>query len=230
MREIRSAFVVDQPGRKMVDTSGISETVGPRYVQFIYVAGKHSELREIRKSLDYYGHEGGIDWKPFLPNVTNKVAMLAAEVALKDDLLSEVVPLDVGITQRLEEAERTNKIVVIIVDVWSLRLQRYHTLMRLVDERNFLNCVVLVLWNRQDNETLLSRPELEKAIQATFPNKWIMRDPMFLDSIESLDELKKQLSDAMHKARARIVEKMKVVRRVESAQQIPRLIIEGPGV
>jgi FxsC-like protein len=208
----------------------VSQTVGPRYVQFIFVAAKHNELREIRKSLDYYGHEGGLDWKPFLPKVTDEVAMLATEVALKEKLRYETVPLDADIIEKLKEAEQNNKIVVIIVDTWTLHLERYCTLMRPYDDLNFLNCVVLVPWNPHDDETLLSRSMLEKKIQETFPKKWILRDPSsFLDSINSLDELKKQLSDTLRTASTRIIQKMEVVKKAESAQVIDKPTIEGPG-
>lgn len=219
IRETRSAFAVDQPGKEVFDITGISETVGPRHVQFVVVAGKREELEKIRHGTDCYGSVGGVDWRPFLPEVTNEVALVAQEIAAEEKLFSQIIPLDVGIMQRLADAEQDHKIVVIIVDPWTLNLPRYRTLMHILDERDFLNCVVLVLWNLRDNETLLKRPSLETTLLETFPNKWIAGDPnRFLHSIDSPDELKKQLSQTLQKARARIVLQMEVAKRAKSPQ------------
>jgi FxsC-like protein len=229
IKQTVSAF--HRPGAQPPGLNGAPQTDSPRYVQFIFVAGKRGELEEIRHSTDCYGHEGR-DWRPFLPEVTDEVWWLAQNIATQEKFEYETVPLDANVIDKLKEAERNRKIVVVIVDTWTLQLQQYREFMRPYDDLYLLNCVVLVPWNPQDNETQSSRSELEAKIRQTFPKKWRTRDQdRFLASINSLDELKKHLSEGLHKACALIRQNNEVVRPVEteSTPMIPKPGIAGPG-
>jgi FxsC-like protein len=212
--------------------SDVSQTRGPRYVQFIFVAGKRSELQGIRQGLDCYGPSGGLDWQPFLPPVQDEVALLAQEVAVKEKLFYETVPLDANIIQKLEEAENRHKLAVIIVDRWTLDLPQYHNYMRQYDDREFINCVVLVPWNQQDDETLSNGSRLTQRIRRTFRKKgWLNRDPSrFLEPISSPDELKQQLSETLHKTRALVIQNMDLddVKPIRREQVISKPEITGP--
>ena len=132
-----------------------------RYVQFVFVAGQRTELQlePRRKWLDCYGPEGGLDWKPYMPEISHEVAILAQTVASAENLRYEVVPLDVGLqfSDCLKVAEQSNKLVVIIVDTWTLLVKRYYTLMREYDSQNFLNCILVIPWNTKDDETVCNR-------------------------------------------------------------------------
>lgn len=209
----------------------VTKTRGPRYVQFIFVAGKRSELRAIRQSLDCYGEEGGLDWQPFLPPVEDEVAYLAQEIAAKEKLRYETVPVGANIIQQLEDAERKHKLVVVIADTWTLRLEQYRDFTRQYDDRNFLNCIVLVPWNQHDNETASSRALLEQTIKEAFPKKWIMGDPsVSLEPIGSPEDLKKHLSESLHKTRALVMQHMSMrdVKPAKSEQTVTKPVIVGP--
>ncbi len=229
LNEIRSAFHSRSPVEQPV---AVSESAGPRFVQFIFVAARREEFRaaRLRKKLEPYGDEGGMDWHPYLPDLPDEVALLAQEAALSEKLRYETVKLDSNIIEQLNEAERKNKIVAIIVDTWTLRLEHYHNFMREYDSRNFLNCIVLVPWNNKDDETATSRETLETAVKRTFLNRAISKDPnCFLDSISSPDELKQQLSTTLNKARMRIIERSMMIKKAESERVIAKPIVTGPG-
>lgn len=228
IKDVKSAF--HQSSSPSIGPVSRAENVGPRYVQFIFVAGQRDELQGVRRKTDAYGSEGGLDWKPYLPDFDKEISILAQNVATKENLRYEAVPLDTQIINRLEAAERDNKIVAIIVDTWTLRVQKYHNFMREYDERSFLNCVVLVPWNTKDDETANSLPVLEDVVRVTFLKKAGLKDPScFLDQIRSPEELKRKLSVVLNRTRMRVIEKAEVIKKAESEQIITKPIIVGPG-
>ena len=144
----------------------------PRYVKFIFLAGRRQELQPYRASLDPYGESGG-EWRPWLPDPRDEVDLLVQEVIQRERLISDgAIPLDNELDKRLKEAENGNKIVVIVVDLWTLRLEDYRKHMRdVVDPKQFVNCVIVVPWNPQDSEAVNQRQTLEMLLQATFVNR-----------------------------------------------------------
>jgi FxsC-like protein len=112
------------------------------------------------------------------------------------------------------------------VDTWTLQLESYRSFMKEYDDRNFLNCVVLVPWNAKDDETAKSRGMLEGRLQATFLKRMLARDPAsFLDTISSPDDLRKSLATALNAARMRILSAAEVKRRAEGDRAIAQPIL-----
>jgi FxsC-like protein len=221
IKEIESAFHTQN--QRVPAFPQRSENVGPGYVQFVFVAGRRDELRTLRQKLDFYGDEGGLDWRPYLPEVIEDVGIIAQEIAWRERLHYEVIPLDANIIQQLQKATQNNKLVVIVVDTWTLRVERYHELMQAYDGHNALNCILVVLWNITDDETVNNISILNDTILYTFPFKATSKDPnTFLDRISSLEELKRELTPSLNKARMRIISIAKVVRKMEGYQVIPK--------
>lgn len=228
IKEVASAFQ-PPPGAPAPAAPSGSGNVGPRYVQFVFVAGRRNEfeLQKLRNRLEYYGGEGGPDWQPYLPDLAEEIAILAMEVAASEKLRYEAVPLDERLIQRLDEAERDNKVVAIIVDTWTLRLEQYHRFMREYDRRSYQNCVVLVPWN-YDEETKLTEETLKQAVQLTFVNRFLSRDPnTFIDTIRSPEELRTNLSRALNAARMRIFTVAEVKKRAESGNVIAKSVLQN---
>ena len=76
---------------------------GPRYVQFIFVAGKQPELQAAQRSdLKFYGPQGGSDWLPYLDTYKGNAAALAVEAieAFSKDSHYEEVSITAGIEQQ----------------------------------------------------------------------------------------------------------------------------------
>lgn len=198
---------------------------GPRYVQFLFVAGKRDELMPLRQHVSAYGEQGE-EWRPYHPDVEMAVRDVALEVALTERLWPEAVPLGPDLIARLTAAERSNKLVAIIVDTWTLRLEQYHEFMREYDRHNFLNCVVLIPWNEADPETMGARTMLQQAMQAAFMRRVQVRDThTFIDTIGTAPDLRNGLARALAVARARVIYAAEVRRRVEQDQVIMRPVI-----
>jgi FxsC-like protein len=228
IKQVPSAFQ-PPPGASAPPAPAGPGNVGPRYVQFIFVAGRRNEfeLQKLRKKLEYYGGEGGPDWQPYLPDLAEEIAILAMGVAASEKLRYEAVPLDESLIRRLDEAERDNKVVAIIADIWTLRLEQYHRFMREYDRRSYQNCVVLIPWN-YDEETKLTEETLKQAVELTFVNRCLSRDPnTFIDTIRSPEELRTNLSRALNAARMRIFTVAEVKKKAESGNVIAKSVLQN---
>jgi FxsC-like protein len=202
----------------------------PRYVKFIFLAGRKQELQPYRASLDPYGESGG-EWRPWLPDPRDEVDLLVQDVIQRERLISDgVIPLDNDLENRLEEAENGNKIVVIIVDLWTLRLKNYSKLMRdFVDPNLFVNCVILVPWNPQDAEAMNQRLTLEELLQKTFIKRTATNSPDLITHIDSATKMKDRLAVELANTRSKIIKRAEVLRKATGAEAITLANIEGPG-
>jgi len=206
--------------------ASVGRSAGPRYVQFVFVAGRREELKVVRESLEGYGDQGGIDWQPYFPEVPEEIGIVAQSAAADERLHYEALQLDDGILDRLREAEGDNKIVAVVVDAWTLSLSSYASLMTKLDEQNLPNCVVLAPWNLGDQETVTRRQQLEDRLKGTFARRAVQNDTnSFDDAIASHDELKGHLSRALTAARGRILNVAEVKRRAGDGPVIARPIL-----
>jgi FxsC-like protein len=201
-----------------------------RFAQFVYVAARRSEVQSLRDDVTRYGDEGGLDWKPYRPDLDGEIALIAQEIASKARLRYDGRTADAALVARLTDEDERRKIVVVIADLWTLRLDAYHRVMRELDERDLPNCVVLVPWNLDDAETAASREALSTALEYTFANKAAVKDPQtFVDGIASEEQLRNELAKALDAVRLRLIRIEEVRRRAESDRVIVKPIVAGPG-
>ncbi|QQS48236.1 MAG: TIR domain-containing protein [Acidobacteriota bacterium] len=228
IEQIRSAFhsVQDVPPAVPGAT-----TTGPRYVQFIYIAENRHKMSALRQKLDAYGIEGGKDWIPYCPDVNEPVAFLAQDVATQEKLFYEEVRLTEDLIKALEKSEKDKKLVVMIVDTWTLKIEEYKKILRQYDDRSFINCVVLVPWNASDTEAQQESTVLETMVRQVFIKRSLkMGAPhSFLYPVNSPDDLKKELLTAIYKTRERILEQLEVEKIAFGDKPIAKPIISGPG-
>jgi FxsC-like protein len=228
IKGVQSAFHQEQ-----TSASTTASTAGApiaRSAQFIFVAGKRDELSAVRSDVSHYGPEGGLDWKPYCPDVEDEVAIIAQDVASREKLRYEAAAADATLAERLEEASRTGKVIAVIADTWTLRLQEYRELMREIDDHELPGCVVLVPWNLSDAETTASRPQLENALALAFVKKVSAGATQTLvDRIETEKQLREELSKALQAARMRLIRVEDVRRRAQSEAAIEKPVVLGPG-
>lgn len=202
----------------------------PRYVKFIFLAGRRQELQPFRASLDPYGESGG-EWRPWLPDPRDEVDLLVQDVIQRERLISDgAITLDSDLGERLEEAENGNKIVIIVVDLWTLRLENYRKLMHdVVDPKQLVNCVIVVPWNPQDAEAVNQRQTLEALLQATFVKRTANDSPDLLTQIDSAKKMKDRLAAMLQVTRSKIIKRAEVLRKATGAEAVALANIEGPG-
>lgn len=191
--------------------SGVAET-GPRYVQFIFVAGKQNELKAARAELKFYGQKGGSDWLPYLDSYKGNASALAIEAVkeVSKDLNYEEITLSTDIDKQIKEAASQDKIVVVMVDTWTLRLESYNQLVAPLDQHSSINCITLILWNDDDPEAAVYKTTLETAVNGTFNTKIAQTEPNFFHTtIKSYDSFKRELVRALARAQAQIIDTTK---------------------
>jgi FxsC-like protein len=230
--QVAESFPAQAAAPEPIHAPGQPQVAGanPRYVKFIFLAGRRQELQPFRASLDPYGESGG-EWRPWLPEPRDEVDLLVQEVIQRERLISDgAIPLDNELEKRLREAEEGNKIVVILVDLWTLRLEDYRKHMRdVVDPKQFVNCVIVVPWNPQDAEAVNQRHTLEMLLQATFVNRTANDSPDLLTQIDSATKMKDRLAAMLQVTRSKIIKRAEVLRKATGAEAITLANIEGPG-
>jgi FxsC-like protein len=153
---------------------------GPSAAQFVYVVGPRNEVGKCREGLDAYGDDPVQTWKPYYPPASDLAATVAWRAVAREKFDYEELPLDESLLERILGARQKNKIVVLLVDAWTLQLPRYQKLMddyRKLTGTDALadpsepnrrrNCVVVVPWNHQDPETRRHSDRLLKTLRST---------------------------------------------------------------
>ena len=192
---------------------------GPRYVQFIFIAGKQPELQKAaRTDLKFYGKHGGSDWLPYLDAYKGNAAALASDVikALPEGTVYEEVVTSGDIWKQVKLAESQEKIVVVMVDTWTLKIEEYRKLIAPLDSYNSVNCITLIAWNDEDQEANVYKTELETAVNGAFFNKAIQKPSNFLcSSIKSYDTFKDELIKAVTQAQSQLVDIAKIKKNMQ---------------
>jgi FxsC-like protein len=180
---------------------------GPGFALFYYIAGPPSDYAGLRAEACSYGKVGGPDWSPYYPPPPEEKIALIAQKAVNDmNIVSYHFPPDDLLADRIAEAQENNNIVVIVIDPWSLRLERYSKLLKDCDGRDFYNCAVLMAWNNKDPESNREIEGLKLKIQKeVLKTKFLNQAPnYFLEPIGSRDDLASALIQAVSGAHSKI--------------------------
>lgn len=222
-------FALDHPVAE-VTGAGADTASGPKHVDFLVVAARQVELETMRSTVAAYGHDGD-DWRPYVPGLETRIGVLVQKVAVAEDLTAGFLPLAQDLVLQLQKARGKNTLVIVVIDVWSLRLQAYRALMNLFDRaERFVNAGVLVLWNLADLETASSRHELEQAVQMAFPTLTVMTDPLvFHDQLGTPEELAEKLRATLYVLRRRVTDFGKVMRKATGASPISKPLLTNSG-
>jgi len=176
----------------------------PRHVRFVFVAGNPNEFGGVRSPAAYVS-TGARDWRPFYPQITSRIGRFVQNFVSDEELdfdSSELL-LDDNLIQEIEKAYHERKIVIILVDGWSVSWkQEYQQILQRFDrdlKPYIINCSVLVPWNESDTEVADRRDAIVETVRNTFDiraNVW--KNPIFYrDSIRSIDELRDALREVL---------------------------------
>jgi FxsC-like protein len=192
-------------------TATVPEGKGPKRAWYVYVAGSEADYANIRQKRTCYGSDGA-DWVPYLPDDENIIGTIAATVATEKKLMPERLSIGNDFIKQLQDAEDNNTMVVIIVDPWSLMLPTLEQPMKAFDRERLTNCGVVVLWNRQDEETYAERHALQTLLLKTFSRNVVSKDITFQPFITNITELRDKLGAAIEEVKTKIYERGRVVR------------------
>jgi FxsC-like protein len=205
-------------------------------LEFIYVAADPADTGGVRA--DYLDGGGGL-WRPYLPASSRRIHTLLQYYAAHPelDLASIEVRFGPDLIQRIERAWATRRIVVIVVDPWSLYWDatqpapRLRPLLEELDGRFDYHWCVLVPWNEQDPAIQGDKGEtIRELVRSTFDrHARLMPNPMFYrDGIKSVDEMQEVLRQVLTRLREEIRRKAEVLRAVPAGPA--RAVVSGPGL
>ena len=223
-------FEITTPATQPITAVTAASIGGPKHVEFIVVAARQTELQAARHAVTAYGADFG-DWYPYLPAIEDRVGRLVQGIAHQEDLTSNLFPVAENLVSYLQGARAKNTLVMLVVDVWSLRLPTYRSYMNLFDRaERFANAGVLVVWNFADDETRDSEHELVDALRCAFPNLTSMKDPLaFHERLGTSDELVEKLRATLCELRRRITDFGAVMRKAGGIAPIAKPLLRGPG-
>lgn len=197
VREVPDAFRTRESASLQAEQEGEGTL---DQVEFFFVAGQRGELKAVRHDVACYGLRGGGDWRPFEPLLSEKVVFTAQRVATRENFVFGFADADNRLIERLDEAKRQKKIVALVVDSWSLRLQRYADIVRAYDTYDCVHCIMLVCLNIEDEETVQHLNDLKAAVREVFDVKTRKKpSEQFLYPVSASDEFEEKLSNSLKK-------------------------------
>ncbi len=209
--------------------------MGPRQVNFIYVAAHPKDFADARPAAGYV-ETGGGDWRPFYPADVRRVHPLMQNIASDPalDFSSIEVPFGTDLIARVQEAWKQRQIVVIVVDAWSLHWDSlqvkplYRDLLQSLDGRIDYHWCVLVPWNELDPATMAQSDQIRDVVRATFDrHARLMPNPMFYrDGIRSVDEFKTAVAEVLTRLKEEIRKTAPVLRAMPAGPA--RVVVSGP--
>jgi FxsC-like protein len=175
---------------------------GPQHVYFVIVAAPQRELAEVRDELRHYGPEP-FDWAPYRPELDQRISVFAQAVAADHNLSSRLAEA-AEVVAVLERAAGRNELVVLLVDVWTTRIDSYRQHMVEYDKRNEPSTAVMVPWSQHDAEAIVNAERLYQDLAMAFPKNIIRSDDLFRIRIGTSAAFREQLAEVLVKAQSRV--------------------------
>jgi FxsC-like protein len=200
---------------------------GPSHVSFVSFVGTKAELEGKLQNIERYGHTSQ-DWKPYFPSDTRRVGPFCQNIVSGMDYTSSHLPMSNDIIDQLKTLKNQNNIVLIIIDLWSLKaMERIENCLRSYNTTNVVNCSIMVPWNIQDGEFEHDADHLKGKIKEVL-FATIEQKPQTVNiPIESFDDLSAKIKNAVENIRDLLVEEAKVCRSTSSDIPLPGIV--GPG-
>lgn len=198
----------------------------PRYVHFAVAAPARAEARAVRRELIYYG-ESFAEWSPFRPQLDDPLAVFARRVAEGRRFTTRVGGID-DLVELIERANDDNQVVVLLVDAWAVRLERYRRVLDESDRINSPTTAVLVTLVQTDAETMAQRTALPGEVLRVFARNSLRNDPLFQPEIATHDEFEGKLQAVLEEAQNRIYRQGRARRLPTGEPPGERPILEGP--
>lgn len=197
---------------------------GPKFARFVIIAGDPNEFPAGVRRRDFYLECGGVEWKPYYPDV-KPIMSVAQEVAGNMNIISEELPFSADLADEVSAAEDARSLVVLFVDSWTAELPSYRAGLAEIDKKNYLNCSIFVPWNKDDPETAVRCDQLMNFVREDVFPRWSrfadLDLPIFRDKIYNIDQLRDQLRDTLLRLQSSLAKS--VIERT-SKENIPRRI------
>ncbi len=213
---------------------------GPTSALFVVVAANPNQFAQNARTQSFYLQSGGVEWKPYHPDVPIPLISLAQAEAGNLGIVSypvsfNQIPFNQSLPQVIRDAEQNGSLVILFVDGWTAELPQYQQMLQSFDQNNYKNCSVIIPWNEKDPETLSRGPLFKQLVRDTVFPFWsrlasVPDQFYFRDTISTVEELRDQLRDTLRKLQPKVAKevldhakKEDIQRRIESDIEKPSL-------
>jgi FxsC-like protein len=243
LKTIQSAFhaptpvpqsdVMPNDAKDEEDDESELENTGPGVVHFVFAAASSQEFRQVRTKLEAYTEGGGRYWKPYIPDVEKQAGFITQQALTDMELQQEVLPCSRTLTDQIlkVDEQESNVIILIVVDPWSLLLERYRQRLNTYDRANLVRCAILVVWNDREQEPGINPEDVKLKIKQTFSSILVNKNMYFRAAVSSEPDLRNQVQAAIIEIQRKLAERAKLLRPIPPSDtgftQIPQ--ITGPG-
>jgi FxsC-like protein len=204
---------------------------GRSIVQFYFFAGKKNDMKDIKIETEAYGEERERDWRPFFPQTQDSAARISQRVvATQTNLVAEMYPVEKDLTDQLSRAEDENTVVCLLIDPWTVQLEFYRNRLNDYDAKRPINCGALVVWNEQDRELPSRSLVLKQHVEAALSRIIALKDPIFRDSIRSVEDLRKEIRATIFKIQERLIKRANILRPISGTGARPPSISGSGGI
>lgn len=186
-----------------------------RRARFVLAAGRSEEMATVRAEAAAAYGEDERDWQPY-PQDERSIADFAQREATELRLVSLWIAADSRLATEIRRIERDEpSAVVVIIDPWSAGLPRFSEPLRDLDQQQFFNCAVIVVWNLGDDETVKKRAELMQQLRDTLKRRCLFPHPLFVvDGIGAAAELESTIRKMLTELTALVAIQSNPVRNV----------------
>ena len=179
------------------------------HVHFVVAAGTDREMRDIRTSVDHYG-ASELDWKPYAPKDKERILLHAQKVAGEEDLIVTPHVAAAELSDLTDKAASANQIVVLLVDPWAVRIERYRDLIGRYDSDPSLRTAAVVPWP-SDPLTTEQEDSLRQEVAQTMW-RFAHEPTRGTDRVRSMDEFGTTLREIIVQIQAWIMANSRVPR------------------
>lgn len=199
------------------------------WIEFVYVAATQKEAEAFTNQAAVYDPKGGPFWRPYLPPVDRSIGEITQRVAYDERFVSNVLSTNTPLLDYIRAAKKSNNLLIIVVDCWSLGLDTYRAWVHSFDEVFSANCEMLIPLNGADPQFLSGKAQIEQLLKKTFPQRTVTQGlERFAVRATSEKQLRRKLADKIQEMRARITS-LKAQSASNPSTPAPFPSISGPG-
>ncbi len=231
LSQVRSAWeAVTAPGAPAAPLGPTSRVTGPKHIRFVFVAADPNAFGNVREAGPYLDNGAG-DWKPFYPDTSAIGPFVQHVVSDKEfGFTSDELRFSNSLIQEIEDAWDARKIVLILVDGWSVNWEAsYQQVLHALDGRNFYNCSVLIPWNDNDPAAQQEKVSILNTLKNTFSFRSAGNNIFYRDNIRTPEELREALRDVLTRLKAEMRREADIATGRPIPTDILKPIISGPG-
>lgn len=173
---LKAAFPVQLSAADAAAPTPATGARGPKYVRVLFIVGKRDSFVGLneRTNLDGYADDPQL-WQPFLPDADDEIGPIVLGAVASEKMNAEIVSAATGLDaamldQIIDNAGRDNKVMVVVIDPWSVFIPTLQSVLKALDKRRTAYGSMFLCWNEKDPDTAAKGSKLQAQLEEAFEN------------------------------------------------------------